>query len=380
MRRYQGEIRAQSWQKAGVVILTFFVAFVVWPFGPSTAPQSGPSAAPVSAYGQSPTTLEAPHSSAGAPGLEGPTSTPDPSVDATTPLTASMSLTPAATDVGRVVIFSASASGGTGVYTYNWSFGDGASDRTANTFHAYTAPRTYGVVIWVNDSAAASVKRSANLTVNPFPVPTASASPTATDVGSVVGFSGAVTGGTAPMTYAWTFDDESSSSALRPNHTYGRPGKFTVTFTATDGVGVTTSASISIIVNPLLVFTPMASSNRPTVADDVSFNLDLAGGTPPFTYAWDFADGGKSTASNTTHRFHAPGVYNVRVTVTDAAGAAPSRTVTIAVTGLPESTLTTSSAIAISSLTLIASVFGTALVMTIIQRRRQSRLGRWRPK
>jgi hypothetical protein len=42
--------------------------------------------------------------------------------------------------------------------------------------------------------------------------------------------------------------------------------------------------------------------------------------------------------------------------------------------------LTTSSAIAISSLTLIASVVGTALAMTIIQRRRQSRLGRWRPK
>jgi PKD repeat protein len=292
-----------------------------------------------------------------------------------------MSLTPGATDVGKVVIFSATATGGTGTYSYNWSFGDGASDRSANTFHAYTAPRTYNVVLWVNDSAGASApKRLGNVTVNALPVASASATPTSTDVGFVVGFNGAVAGGTAPVAYAWNFDDESSSTALRPGHTYGRSGKFTVTFTATDAVGATTSASILIAVNPQLVFTPTASTNRPTVADDVSFNVELAGGTPPFTYDWAFSDGGRSTAQNTTHRFHAPGVYNVHVTVTDAVGSAPTHTVTIAVAALPESTLSTSSAIAISSLTLIASVVGTALAMTIIQRRRQSRLGRWRPK
>jgi PKD repeat protein len=167
---------------------------------------------------------------------------------------------------------------------------------------------------------------------------------------------------------------------LRPNHTYGRPGKFTATFTATDTAGATTTASIVIIVNPQLAFTPTASTNRPTVADDVIFNVDLAGGTPPFTYDWDFRDNGRSTTQNTTHRFHATGVYNVRVTVTDAVGASSTNTVTIYAAPRPESTLTTSSAIAISSLTLIASVVGTALAMTIIQRRRQSRLGRWRPK
>jgi len=370
----------QNRQKVGIAIVAVIVALGGWQLVHSSESPEGNSPVTTLSYNRDRAAmLQASVTSIGPQAAIGPKAASSPSV-VTSALTASMSLTPGATDVGRVVIFSATASGGTGIYAYNWSFGDGASDRSANTFHAYTAPRTYPVVLWVNDSAGASAKRLGNVTVNPLPVGSASVSPAATDVGSLVGFSGAVTGGTAPLSYAWNFDDESSSTALRPNHTYGRPGKFTVTFTATDAVGATTSASIAITVNPQLVFTPTASTNRPTTADDVSFNVELSGGTPPFTYDWAFGDSGRSTAQNTTHRFRAPGVYNVHLTVTDAVGAAPTHTLTIGVAALPESTLTTSSAIAISSLTLIASVVGTALAMTIIQRRRQSRLGRWRPK
>jgi PKD repeat protein len=369
----------RNWQKAGIAIVAIIVAFAGWELVHTAAPSDPPIMG--LSYDQGRTAMiQAPLSSIRAPAPSEPTASFDRPLAVASALTATMSLTPSATDVRRVVIFSAKGAGGTGTYSYNWSFGDGASNRDADTFHAYSAPRTYNVILWVNDSAGASAKRLGNVTVNPLPLASALASPTATDVGSVVGFSGAVAGGTAPLAYAWNFDDESSSTALRPNHTYGRSGKFTVTFTATDAVGATTSASIAITVNPQLVFAPTASTNRPTVADDVSFNVEPAGGTPPFSYDWAFGDGGRSTAQNTTHRFLAPGVYNVHVTVTDAVGASPSHTLTVAVAALPESTLSTSSAIAISSLTLIASVLGTALAMTIIQRRRQSRLGRWRPK
>jgi PKD repeat protein len=368
----------QKWQKVGIAIVAILVAFGGWQLAhPDALPQSVPTAF----HNESGTvTGQAYFASIAAPQMHGPTALVDQSGVGTFALTGAMSLTPSATDVDKPVIFSATATGGTGPYTYNWSFGDGATNRAANTFHAYHSPGTYPVVLWVNDSAAASVKRFGNVTVNPLPVATALASPTATDVGVPVGFTGTVTGGTAPLSYAWNFEDESSSVALRPNHTYGKPGKFTATFTVTDAVGPTSSASIAITVNSQLILTPTFTTNRPTVADDVSFNVDLAGGTPPFTFDWAFGDGGRSASQNATHRFRAPGNYNVHVTVTDAVGAAPTHTLTIAVAALPESTLTTSSAIAISSLTLIASVVGTALAMTIIQRRRQSRLGRWRPK
>jgi PKD repeat protein len=369
-------------QKVGIAVVAIIMAFAAWQLVDPSARADGDSLAPTISHGQGRTAMvQAPLSSIGATAFNEPMARTDRPLAVTSALTASMSLTPGATDVGRVVIFSATASGGTGTYTYNWSFGDGEKlDQKKDTYHAYTAPRTYTVVLWVNDSAAAGVKRFGNVTVNPLPAASASASAAATDVGIPVGMSGTVSGGTAPLAYAWNFGDESSSTALRPNHTYGRPGKFTVTFTATDPYAPPSSASIVIIVNPQLAFTPTASTNRPTVADDVIFNVDLAGGTPPFTYDWDFRDNGRSTTQNTTHRFHATGVYNVRVTVTDAVGASSTNTVTIYAAPFPESTLTTSSAIAISSLTLIASVVGTALAMTIIQRRRQSRLGRWRPK
>ncbi|HWM51207.1 MAG TPA: PKD domain-containing protein, partial [Thermoplasmata archaeon] len=206
----------QNRQKVGIAMVAIIVAVGGWQLVHARASPDGDSPATAFSYNHGGAVMPSgPVTSIGAETVGGPRVAHDP-LAVTSALTASMSLTPGATDVGRVVIFSATASGGTGTYTYNWSFGDGASDRSANTFHAYTAPRTYPVVLWVNDSAGSSAKSLGNVTVNPLPVGSASASPAATDVGSLVGFSGAVAGGTSPLSYAWNFEDESSSTALRP--------------------------------------------------------------------------------------------------------------------------------------------------------------------
>ena len=60
--------------------------------------------------------------------------------------------------------------------------------------------------------------------------------------------------------------------------------------------------------------------NTPTVTFD-----DLTvGGTGPFTYAWDFGDGGTSAEASPTHTFSGPGTYPVTLTVTDGTGATSS--------------------------------------------------------
>ncbi len=51
----------------------------------------------------------------------------------------------------------------------------------------------------------------------------------------------------------------------------------------------------------------------------VSFTGFASGGTEPYTWAWTFGDGGTATIQNPTHTYTAPGVYNVSLTVTDAA-------------------------------------------------------------
>jgi PKD repeat protein len=48
----------------------------------------------------------------------------------------------------------------------------------------------------------------------------------------------------------------------------------------------------------------------------VQFTNTSHGGMPPYTYAWDFGDGGTSTDENPTHTYAAPGNYTVKLTVT----------------------------------------------------------------
>ena len=47
--------------------------------------------------------------------------------------------------------------------------------------------------------------------------------------------------------------------------------------------------------------------------------------------SWDFGDGSTSTATNPTHRYAAPGRYNVKETVTDAGGLSSSKTIKVTV-------------------------------------------------
>jgi hypothetical protein len=50
------------------------------------------------------------------------------------------------------------------------------------------------------------------------------------------------------------------------------------------------------------------------------FEADGHGGTPPYTYHWDFGDGQEANVQNTRHTYENPGNYTATLTVTDATG------------------------------------------------------------
>ncbi|MDO8568002.1 MAG: DUF4349 domain-containing protein, partial [Dehalococcoidales bacterium] len=54
--------------------------------------------------------------------------------------------------------------------------------------------------------------------------------------------------------------------------------------------------------------------------ESVRFGLQIAGGVSPFSYDWDFGDGGKSTSVSPSHEYKAEGTYSVSVKVTDDRG------------------------------------------------------------
>jgi len=78
--------------------------------------------------------------------------------------------------------------------------------------------------------------------------------------------------------------------------------------------------AISTDASPLsshFTFTPVS----PMIGQSVSFSATTTGGTAPYTYAWNFGDGGTSTANPSSHTYSASGAFMVSLKVTDSTSA-----------------------------------------------------------
>ncbi len=60
--------------------------------------------------------------------------------------------------------------------------------------------------------------------------------------------------------------------------------------------------------------------------ETVQFHGSASGGTEPYTWSWNFGDGGTSTEKNPTHVYSNAGIYTVTLTVQDANGKVASST------------------------------------------------------
>ncbi len=90
----------------------------------------------------------------------------------------------------------------------------------------------------------------------------------------------------------------------------------------------------NIIVSPTsLAAVPLPDTREGHPPLVVNFHGAVIGGNAPFTYSWDFGDGGSlSSDQNPSHTYQDVGAYTVHLTVTDSSGAASTGDVAIAVT------------------------------------------------
>ena len=192
------------------------------------------------------------------------------SASATVPLTVSIPPTvssitaaPAALDVGQSTTLSATATNGTGLAsTYAWSglpAGCASSDKLTVSC-APTDAGMYSVTVSVADSNAETVTSvPVILSVAPaLSAPTLTSSASTLAAGGSEVFTVTVSGGTAPLSFAWSGLPKGCSSAdsqvlaCTPN----AAGTYTVKVTVTDGAGATVSATST----PVTVTAASASS------------------------------------------------------------------------------------------------------------------------
>jgi YVTN family beta-propeller protein len=162
-----------------------------------------------------------------------------------------------------------------------------------------------------------------------------SAAPATADVGTNVTFRTVAAGGESPLRYAYVglppgcATSDRAALPCRPTAN----GTFLVNVTVTDAVGITVAASTVVRVNPApaldLSATPVATDAPGTV----NFGAVANDGTPPYSYAWTFGDGGSGNGSTAAHTYTSSGAFVATVQLLDAVGGAARASVAVTIAG-----------------------------------------------
>jgi PKD repeat protein len=226
-----------------------------------------------------------------------------------------------------LVKFTATVTGGTTPYIYDWNFGDGSPHGTTNppSDHTYSLAGTYTVTLTVTDSAATPHSTTVNVgTIRVSVAVNATADPQCGTAPLNVCFSGEADGGTAPYTYLWNFGDGATANNTReqnPCHGYMNVGNYTVTLTVTDALGNTGQTALIVhVYNDDIPFTAHITADATLGLAPLRVNFFGSVQGPSgfiYSYSWDFGDGGTCDGDKSPqHIYAAAGTYTVTLAVT----------------------------------------------------------------
>jgi PKD repeat protein len=210
---------------------------------------------------------------------------------------------------GLTVTFTNSSSGAT---SYLWSFGDGNSSTESNPVHTYLSEGSFTVVLTATNACGNSSVTQVSTVVGP---PTASFSAPQTTGCAPFQVTFVNTSSSNSTSFLWQFagGTPATSTEQTPTVVYETPGVYSVSLTATNASGSSSSTQnnyITVLGAPNAGFTSTANGST------VNFTNTSTGGT---AYAWNFGDGGSSTAFEPTH-VYADGTYTAVLTVTNDCG------------------------------------------------------------
>ncbi len=258
-----------------------------------------------------------------------------------------------------VITATVSASdGGNPQVAYRWGATGGTLNSTTGNPVSWTAPvvqSSTSFVVSLTATASGYIDGSSAILLPVLPPPLLNVTITESALSGyaplTVQFSANATGGYPPYTFSWNFGDGATSSAQNPSHLFASPGNYTTALTVVDSRQFNSTKKVLVTASqrPPLSATIGVTPTSGVAPLNVQFSAIVSGGTPPYSYAWNFGDGGSSTVPAPIHTYSAAGTYPVTLTVTDAAGklagataqisaVAPTFAVTFTESGLPSGT------------------------------------------
>lgn len=209
------------------------------------------------------------------------------------------------------------------IHNFSWDLGDGNSSNLTDVTHSYSDNGVYTVILWVTDANGTVNSSTVDITVlNRAPEALFEVSPDLTgDARTVFVFnaSGSSDMDGAVSTHSWDFGDNGTGSGVTVNHTYSRPGNYTVGLTIEDDDGASANTSLNISTEnmaPMANFTIAPSEGDVTTTFTFTSNSsDLDGEIVELN--WSLGDGTFDTNSTVEHSYSDDGSYEVSLKVMD---------------------------------------------------------------
>jgi PKD repeat protein len=201
-----------------------------------------------------------------------------------------------------------------------WDFGDGTTSTDKNPAHTYTALGEYTVTLTTNlgtkkvlvliTDPTPQLSPNSNKVSGPAPLSVAF------DISNSYNYDHGYS--TSVSNITWEFKDGTPNSILpAQTHIFNTPGTYDVALTIVGFTGVTAQTTIQIQVRAL---TPPVSDFSATPKGGLAVDFKDLSTNDPTAWAWDFGEIEDKTRQNLTHIFQTPGIYNVRLTATNADG------------------------------------------------------------
>lgn len=204
------------------------------------------------------------------------------------------------------------------IEAWTWDFGDGNMSTEQHPRHTYMEPGVYTVSLEIETSSGADrVERADFIVVDEGPTAAFTGEPLMGPAPLTVAFTDTSEPGSQAITrYLWDFGDGGLlSTRANPTRTYTEPGTYTVSLRVTTDAGSNTLEEADFItVVPGVSFSANQTEGRGSLT--VQFVDESAvGDLAVSARAWDFGDGGMSTARNPEHTYTEPGVYDVSLEI-----------------------------------------------------------------
>ena len=221
-------------------------------------------------------------------------------------------------DISSFIDGSGSANGP--IESWNWNFGDGATDTIQNPSHTYSLPGTYSVTLMVTDSLGCKDTLIQNVSTLPGPI--SDFSYLSACVSTQINFTDVSTvAGTTISNWEWNFGDASPlvTGISNPSHFYPGPGTYNTSLivTAVNGCKDTIVEPVDVQSVPMAAFTnTIACANQYTEFSDVSVtNVGTI-----TAWQWSFGDGSQVALTQNPMHIFPPGNFNVQLVVTGSNG------------------------------------------------------------